>query len=282
MKTKKIVILGCNGQVGYALSRNLDPIHNIYAFSKEIADITDREQLRDVCKLIMPDIIINCAAIVDLKKANDDPKSAMMVNSLGAMNVSHIALELNARLIYFSTDYVFDGFKHKPYVEEDITNPINIYGQSKEWGEKLIQLNMENYVILRTSWVYGGEMGTNFYTRLMNNYEKSNTIRVVSDEISSPTYVETITECVEKVIMNDDIKGVYHVCDKGYTSRYEYAKKVFSLLNKPVEIIPCKSEEMNGNITRPLYTPLDTNKFENDFNYIFKSWEERLEEFVKR
>ena len=280
MKTKKIVVLGCNGQVGYTLSHDFDTIHNIYPLSKEIADVTDREQLRDVCKLINPDIIINCAAIVDLKRANDEPGLATKVNSLGAMNVSHIAVELNARLIHFSTDYVFDGFKNRTYTEEDATNPINIYGQSKQWGEKLIQNNMENYIILRTSWVYGGRMGSNFYTRLMNNYEKGNTIKVVSDEISSPTYVETIAECVEKVIMNDDAKGIYHICDRGYTSRYEYAKKVFSLLNKPVEVIPCKSEEMNGIITRPLYTPLDTNKFENDFNYTFKSWEERLEEFV--
>jgi dTDP-4-dehydrorhamnose reductase len=283
MKSKKIIILGCNGQVGSTLSHNFDPIYNTYPLCKEIADVSDREQLRDICKQIEPDIIINCAAIIDLKRARDNPSDAVKVNALGAMNAAQVASEMGARFIHMSTDYVFDGYGNRSYTEEDVTNPINIYGQSKQWGEKMVRTSTENYVILRTSWVYGGNMGSNFLTRLLDNYSKSPKLTVVNDEVSCPTYVETISECIDKIIRIDDIKGIYHLCDKGSVSRYDFAGEVFDILGKnDVELVPCKSYQVNGDITRPLYTPLDTNKLSEAINYEFKPWKERLIKCLKK
>lgn len=278
----KMVILGCNGQVGSYLTTFFNTHqYLVYPLSRQVLDVTNREQFREICKNIKPDIIVNCSAITDLNITENNATLAFNVNSLGAMNAAIVSEEVSCKLISLSTDYVFDGFRNTPYTEYDIPNPINVYGRSKEWGERLILSSCHDHLIVRTSWIYGGCAGNNFLTKLINKVSSGQTeVKVVTDEISNPTFLEDFSEAIKDLI-KIDARGTFHVTGRGYVSRYDFAKMYFDMVGIEANIIPCFSEEYNNDIKRPHFSSLNISKVQQHIGREIPHWSQSFQKYVR-
>ncbi|HCP09439.1 MAG TPA: dTDP-4-dehydrorhamnose reductase [Thermodesulfobacterium commune] len=240
----KFMITGGKGQLAKEFIKVLSQKGvNFIAFSKEELDIFNFNKLFDIVRDLKPDVIINCAGYNNVDEAEKEPSSAFLVNTLGTYNLSLVCQHVNALLVHFSTDYVFDGTKEGLYTEEDTHNPINEYGKSKLFGERLIQEQMDNYLIFRTSWVYG-EGKQNFLYKLTQWAQAQEYLKVACDEFSVPTSTRTIVEVTLKAI-DQGLTGLYHLVNTGYTSRFEWAREYFRLKGSKKFIYPAYQSDFN-------------------------------------
>lgn len=216
----KILITGAKGQLAREFIRQFTQKGTEFVdFSREELDVSDFKAVFKIIKEIKPTIVINCAAYNNVDGAEKEKERAFLVNAIGPYNLSVVCSDIKALLIHFSTDYVFDGTKEGLYTEEDEPNPLNEYGKSKLWGERFIQENMENYLIFRTSWVYGE--GTQNFLYKLNQWAKNQEyLRIACDEFSVPTSTRTIVEVTLKAI-EQGLTGLYHLVNSGYASRFE-------------------------------------------------------------
>ena len=189
----KILLLGKNGQVGWELHRTLSPLGEVIATDRRDLDITDFHRVRETIHTIRPRVIVNATAYTAVDRAEDEPELAMLINGTAPGVLAEEAKKCGALLVHYSTDYVFDGTKKEPYTEEDTPNPLNVYGRTKLKGEEAIQSVDGNYLIFRTSWVYG-ERGHNFYLTIRRLAKEKEEISVVDDQIGAPTWCRTIAE----------------------------------------------------------------------------------------
>jgi dTDP-4-dehydrorhamnose reductase len=280
----KILLFGKNGQVGKALAPLLQPLGDVVSMGHEDVNVADSTQLRAVLALHKPDIVINTSAYTNVDQAEVEKDIAWKVNAeapgiiLGELN------KWRGTLVHFSTDYVFDGAKRHPYVESDSLNPINEYGRSKLAGENRIRAIGGRYLILRTSWVYA-EDSRNFVSNVVKWATTQDFLRIVDDQIGSPTWAGMLAEQTARLLLTriipdfiEENTGVYHCAGKGAVSRYDLTRKLLSLIPSHIKVkasvvIPAKSSDFPTLASRPTYSALDCTKFEKAFDVNLPTWD---------
>lgn len=276
----KVLVTGANGQLGSDIVRLLRKQgHVVYAHSRDTLDITRLEQCRDVLHAQRPDVIIHCAAYTSVDKAESDEDGAYLVNAVGSRNIAVAAEQIEAKLCYMSTDYVFDGESAQAYREYDLTNPQTIYGKSKLAGEQLVQTLSSKYFIVRTSWVYGAQ-GQNFVKTMLKLGKEKSSLQVVQDQVGSPTYTVDLASFLEKLIRTE-YYGIYHASNSGSCSWYEFAQVIFEEAGIKIELLPCTTEQFPRPARRPKNSALEhlsirTNGFED-----MRGWRDALIAFMQ-
>jgi len=276
----KVAIIGANGQLGSDLVRvfgniAIPLIHND-------VDVTDEASLK-IIEDIKPDVIINTAGYVRVDDAEFHPEDAFKVNAIGALNVARISNKINAINVYISTDYVFDGNKNEPYVEDDAPNPINVYGASKYLGEIFTKNYSKKYYIIRTASLYGKAgargKGGNFVETMIRKAKNNEEIKVVDDIIMSPTYTYNLALGIKALLETMPEYGIYHIVNKGSCTWYQFAKEIFNMLDMDVNIYPITSEELNRPARRPKYSVLSTKKIEK-LGIKMRNWKDALKSYL--
>lgn len=281
----KILVTGANGQLGNELRRlckNYPGLEFIFT-DVDMLDITNPDAVSVFMEASKPAIVVNCAAYTDVDGAEDNVKVARKINALAPQVLAAACAMQNAFLIHISTDYVFDGNTSKPYAEDDNTNPINVYGSSKLEGEEKIRTVFDDYVIIRTSWLYS-EYGHNFMRKIIDLGKENDELKVVNDQFGSPTYARdlanTIIDIIIKSILNPQayLPGVYHYANQGSCSWYEFAQEIFKLQDIQCKLIPVSTEEFPTKAKRPQFSVLDTTRVRESFGIGIPNWRDSLKE----
>jgi dTDP-4-dehydrorhamnose reductase len=281
-----IWLIGNRGMLGTDVERLLKKRKLSYVGSDLELDIMDLYTLQSYTVGKAIDWIINCAAYTNVDKAEVEQDKAFKINAEGVLNISQVALEIDARLIHISTDYVFDGKKKEAYTESDQPNPQNVYGRSKLKGERNIEQTMSNYYILRTAWLYGTH-GHNFVHTMLRLFNERDRVQVVSDQWGSPTYTMDLAQAILTIINKDSSEyGVYHVTNEGRTNWYEFAKAIYAgavacgLIDREVEILPISSKNYPTKAVRPQNSYMSKNKFKSTYGSSLSTWQEGLKSFL--
>ena len=288
MKTK-VLVTGSRGQLGSDLIRGLSTRYDVSGIDIEDVDITDSSSVRDVIISYNPRVVIHAAAYTDVDGCESNTGLAMAVNADGTRNIAEVCRDIGTRMIYYSTDYVFDGEKRSAYVESDSPNPQTVYGRSKLEGERALAATMDNYVILRLAWLYG-EGGRNFVRtmiklgynqqRAMQREEIITPLKVVDDQVGNPTWtVEVVRQTL--AVMENNLTGVVHCSSEGETSWYGFAQAIFECLGMKVQIRPCKSDEFPRPAHRPKMSSLANNSLVQEGLNCMCHWKEALEAFLQ-
>ncbi|HEY9732375.1 MAG TPA: dTDP-4-dehydrorhamnose reductase [Drouetiella sp.] len=278
METMKLLVTGAGGMLGQALSACLQSRgHNVVSVPKERLDVTNYTQCLEVIEDQEPDLIIHCGAYTKVDQAESEPHLAYHINGYGTENLAVACNIFETPMLYFSSDYVFDGEQNQPYTPWDATRPISIYGKSKLAGEKAVQRHLQRFYIVRTSWLYGPN-GKNFVDTISSMANDRKTLRVVSDQIGSPTCTLSLSETVADLIVTGRW-GVYHGTDDGVTSWYEFAKEI--LRDRDNEVIPIATSEMPRPATRPKYSVLDKTTLINTIGRELPPWQESLKTYMQ-
>jgi len=276
----KLLITGARGQLGREFVKTLEKTnHQVYAFSREELDITDFQKVYSTIKEIKPEIVINCVAYNFVDKAEEEFERALQVNTVGVSNLAIACRETKAFFIHYSTDYVFDGKKEGLYTEEDPPNPLNKYALSKYLGELKVKTILEEYLIFRVSWVYG-EGKQNFLYKLTEWAKTQEYLRVACDEFSVPTSTRTIVEVTLKAV-EQDLTGLYHLVNSGYTSRFEWAREFFRLKGIKKFIYPAYQQDFNLPAKRPRFSAMSNEKICKELGVEIKEWRDELKSFLK-
>jgi dTDP-4-dehydrorhamnose reductase len=285
----KIILFGKNGQLGWELQRILPILGEVVSLDRQDLDLCDVDRLVEILNELKPDLIVNASAYTEVDRAEKESGLAMKINAVAPGVMAEQARKLTAALVHYSTDYVFDGKGTTPYTERDRPDPLNVYGQSKLRGEENVEQAGGAYLILRTSWVYSLR-GNSFVTKVLGWARKNSTLRVVDDQISSPTWARTLAEvtCLalsqHRASLQDALRergGIYHLAGGGYTSRYEWAKQIAAGDPRKEEqtvqtIEPARSADFPTPARRPLFSALDCSRFEGTFGLRLPPWEETL------
>ena len=273
----RYLITGADGQLAKEFIKNLKD-KNIYYFNREKLDISNEKTLKEAIDYVKPDILINCAAYNNVDLAEVESDKAIQINSGAIKNIALFSYRYKTKIIHFSTDYVFDGDKKSLYTEDDNPSPINVYGRSKLLGEENLKNNYENYLIFRVSWVYG-DGKQNFIYKLINWYKNNSKLRVSTDEVSIPTNTSLIVNVVLKAIDND-LKGLWHLTSSGHTSRYEWAAKVFEMLNIKIDIEKATQKDFNLMAKRPPFSAMSNENIKKILGVDIRRWDEYLYDFL--
>jgi len=282
---RRILLLGKTGQVGWELERTLAPLGEVLALDLPEIDLADADGVRRLVRDTRPEIIVNAAAYTAVDRAETEPGLAMAVNGIAPGILAEEAKALRACLIHYSTDYVFDGEKGQPYIETDEPNPINVYGKTKLAGEQAIQAVGAPYLILRTSWVYSLRADS-FVNKVLRWAREQETLRVVSDQVGSPTWARMLAEVTGLVLARgveyvEERKGLYHLAGGGYASRFEWAKAILDLEPRRDEqivkkILPASTSDFPTPARRPSFPALDCSSFERCFGLSLPGWQDSL------
>lgn len=279
-KNYKIVVTGANGQLGSELKEISEKNTNFtwYFFDINDFDLTDFYHTRKVFLELKPDFTINCAAYTAVDKAEDEYEKAFLVNSTVPENLVNIISEFQGTFIHISTDYVFDGRKTTPYDEDDITNPLSVYGKSKEEGEKRV-LAYEKTLIIRTSWLYS-KFGTNFVKTILNKTKEVDTLKVVFDQVGTPTnaadLANTILNIINDLINGNEKYGIFHFSNEGVCSWYDFAWEIVEYVKSNVKILPVLSTEYIQKACRPPYSVMNKKKIKEIYSIEIPYWKESL------
>lgn len=291
----KILLLGKTGQVGWELNRSLLTLGEVTALDYPQVNMADADSISAVVKGSNPNIIINATAYTNVDKAESEPGLAMAINGAAPGILAREAKKINAALIHYSTDFVFDGEKGEPYIETDQPNPINVYGKTKLTGEEAIQHEGGAFLILRTAWVYSLRRPC-FVTKVLEWARTQEVLRIVDDQISSPTWARLLAEATAQIIVqaqNDppafltEKSGLYHLAGNGQCSRYRWAEAILeSNSNKGEQAMhkleSVKTVEFHSPAQRPLFSALGCEKFETTFKLTIPIWETALCLAMKR
>lgn len=264
----KILLIGKDGQLGRELETTLVPIGKIIGVGRQQLDLTNIENIRQVVQTIQPNIIVNAAAYTAVDKAETETETdlAYTVNALAPKTLAEETQKLGATLFHVSTDYVFDGTNSSPYTETDPTNPLSVYGQTKLAGEQFIQQTCEHYIILRTAWVYGTYGKSNFVKTMLRLGAERSELRVVTDQVGSPTWAKDIADAITQLIQKQSPTGIYHFTDSGVASWYDFARAIFEEAKtigfplKIEQVVPITTPEYPTPAKRPAYSVLSTQK----------------------
>jgi dTDP-4-dehydrorhamnose reductase len=289
----KILLTGKDGQVGFALHKKLASLGEVIATNRDMLDLIDPQAIRAFIDKTQPDIIINPAAYTQVDKAESEKLLAHQINAIAPQVLSEKASELHIPIIHFSTDYVFDGFKHEPYIETDEVNPQSIYGQTKWKGEEAIR-NHKKHIILRTSWVFSS-YGQNFLKTILRLIQEKTSLNVVSDQIGTPTSSEVLADVTYKIIKailkdpNFKDFGTYHMTLDDETNWYRYtcfisdeaARLGLQTLMTSKDIKPILSDAYPTLAKRPMNSRLDTTKIKKTFMLELPHWEVEVKRILK-
>ena len=282
----KVAILGANGQLSSDLVETFG--EDAIPLTHRDLDVTEPENMK-ILKELKPEVIINTAAYVRVDDAEVEVEKAFRVNAIGALNIAKVCNEINAVNVYISTDYVFDGAKGKPYDEEDVPNPINVYGLSKYIGEIFTRNYSKRYYIIRVASLYGKAgargKGGNFVDSMIQKAKNEAEITVVDDVFMSPTYTKDVSRMLKRFLDLDlEIKpafGVYHIVNEGYCNWYDFTKEIFSILDwdAQIQITPIKSSELKRLARRPIFSALKNKKLD-DLGLGMRNWKEALKDYL--
>ncbi|MGF6966416.1 dTDP-4-dehydrorhamnose reductase [Paraburkholderia sp. WC7.3g] len=285
---RTILVTGVNGQVGYELARTLQGLGNVVAVDRSRLDLSNLDQIRSVVRDVRPALIVNPAAYTAVDKAEEERDLAMRINGEAPGVLAEEAKKLGAALIHYSTDYVFNGTKEGAYVEDDPTDPQNVYGRSKLAGEQAIAASGANHLVLRTSWVYGTR-GKNFLLTMLRLGADRPELKVVADQFGAPTWCNTIATlsahlCAQSFAAEDGAKwwsersGVYHLCAGDSTSWHGFASAIFELAdlpNKPTTL-PIPAADYPTPAKRPANSRMSNDKLARVFGLAAPHWRDAL------
>ena len=280
---KNIWVTGKEGQLASVISKiTSNSLGNFYFTSFKELDISNKKKVDDYIKSNKINLIINCAAFTDVDGAEINEKEAYEVNAYGVKNILASAFENNCKLIHISTDYVFGSLNRKEINELNKTNPLNIYGKSKLMGEKFILKSKVNSVIIRTSWLYS-RYGKNFLKKIIELSASKKNIRVIDDQIGTPTYANNLAKVCLKFIETSDSniinREIYNYSDGGFCSWYEFACEIKNQLGFKAQIEPVSTLEFNQLAKRPNYSVLDKSKIKSKLDIKIINWKDSLNHF---
>ena len=281
----KILVTGANGQLGWELQRAKPNDCELTALSRDQLDITDLEQVIRSINSIKPDWVINAAAYTAVDKAESDSAGAYAINADGAANLATAAQAINSRLLHISTDFIFDGKNNRPYLPEDVPNPLGIYGASKLAGEqKVREILGGETLIIRTAWVYSAH-GNNFVKTMLRLMGERDTLGVIEDQVGTPSWAAEIARAVYLSIENN-LRGVYHWTDTGAASWYDFSVAIYELgkeaglINNSVTINPIPTEAYPTPAERPPYSILNKDSLRKAINYTGRHWRDSLSQMI--
>lgn len=271
-----ILVVGANGMLG----RDMMALLGEGTVGVDIAeiDITSYESTDLVIKEYRPATVINCAAYTDVDGCESNVETAMQVNGEGVAHLAMVTREIGARLVHVSTDYVFDGGKGSPYVEDDLPKPLGVYGESKLAGEMNAAFN-PNHLIVRTQWLYGLH-GKNFVETMLRLAAEKDALTVVDDQIGSPTWTVDLAKAIQALLATDHC-GIYHAANAGFCSWNGFAKAIFEESGILIPVHPMTTEELNRPARRPLYSTLDCTKLAHDSGFQPQPWRDALRAYLK-
>ena len=280
----KVLVIGSNGQLGRRVQTVLtDKNIDFDAYDYPEIDITSLDSIKNRFEQTMPNTIINCAAYTNVDQAETDYDNAYRINALGAKNLAEICVQNDAELVHVSTDYVFSGDpicvegKPRPYFEDDECNPATAYGKTKLEGERFVQESGAKYYILRTAWLYGE--GNNFVRTMLKLSETHDTIKVVDDQIGSPTSTVDLANTICELLGTGEY-GLYHATCEGQCSWFDFAKKIFEYSCKSINVVPVTSREFIRPAKRPAWSVLENAQLKRIGKNVFRSWEDALKEYL--
>lgn len=284
---KKIALIGVDGQLGTDIYNHFKKkgvkLEGLRGF-RDI-DVYDYSLSENVLKKIGPDIVINTAAFHDVDRCEDEALSAFKVNVIGVKNLALICREIGVPLIHFSTDYIFDGEKSSPYVENDYTRPLSLYGISKLAGEQVILYILDRYYIVRLCGLYGhagciGKGSTNFVESMIKLAEEKKEIEVVNDQVLTPTSTMDVSEKLLE-LMQTGKYGIYHMTNTGSCSWYEFTCEIFRLMKLNTRVIPISTDQFGAKAKRPHYSVLDNFNLRKIGLTDLRNWKEALKDYIK-
>lgn len=275
----KVLVTGVNGQLGYDVVKELEKRgHQAVGVDRKEMDLISTQQIKECIETVKPEAIIHCAAYTAVDKAEDEEELCRRVNSIATKEIAECAKKLDIPMIYISTDYVFDGTKDGEYTEEDIPNPINVYGKTKYEGEGYVQELLEKYYIVRISWVFG-ENGNNFIDTMLRLAKDRDEINVINDQVGSPTYTKDLAPLLVDMIETDKY-GVYHATNEGYCTWYEFAKEIFRIADVDIKVNPINTSEYPTKAIRPMNSKMNKNKLEKNSFYRLRNWKYSLLDYI--
>ncbi|AMC01352.1 dTDP-4-dehydrorhamnose reductase [Aerococcus viridans] len=275
----KVLVTGANGQLGYDVIKRLEEKKIEYlGTDRDTLDITNEDDVKRVIKDYSPDVIVHCAAYTAVDKAEDERELCHAVNVLGTRYIVEACKEIDAKMIYISTDYVFDGEGDKPFEVTDTPNPINYYGQTKYEGELEVQKLVDKYFIVRISWVFGSN-GNNFVKTMLRLGKEIDEISVVADQVGSPTYTYDLAGLLLEMIETDKY-GIYHATNEGYCSWYEFACEIFNQAGMDVKVNPIKTEDYPTRAKRPKNSRLAKEDLVRNNLKARNEWYEALRRYI--
>lgn len=287
-----IVVLGRDGQVGFELRRSLAPLGPVVAFGRRDCDLADAAALRRTIAAARPTVIVNAAAYTQVDRAESEPDLAFAVNAAAPAALASVAAECGALLVHYSTDYVFDGAKTAPYLEDDATNPVNAYGASKLAGERAVTESGAAHLIFRTSWVYGA-VGANFAKTMLRLAAERDALSIVADQTGAPTSAALIADVTAQVLGRRRLghacpSGVYHLAAGGETTWFDYARTVIAAAERAGRPLRCRAEAVRPIATadyptpakRPANSRLSTAKLADTFGLMLPDWRDGLDHIL--
>jgi len=276
----RILVTGSKGQLGSDI-RDESALFPQFVFDFtdiEELDLTDSQAVENYFSLNKPDYCINCAAYTAVDKAEDEPELAMLINEKTVKTLASNCKKYNTKLIHISTDYVFDGTNHRPYTENDKAYPDSVYGLSKLKGEQAIKRINSGAMIIRTSWLYSS-YGHNFVKTMMRLSKERDEIKVVADQVGTPTYSGDLAKAILTIIKNfskESITGIYHYSNEGVISWYDFAKAIMQVTNTRCNVLPIHSKDFPAKANRPFYSVLNKTKIKADFKLEIPYWLDSL------
>lgn len=273
-----ILVTGASGQLGQSIqfiASNYSDCQFIFASSTDL-DITNQERVNHFFDTNTIDFCINTAAYTAVDKAESEIDKAESINVVGPRNLAIACQKNQVKLLHISTDFVFDGASSKPYLETDATNPLGIYGKTKLEGEQAVANAMNDYFIIRTSWVYS-QFGNNFMKTMLRLASERDTLSIVSDQIGSPTNAVDLAKALLSIIQSNSSKyGIYNFSNEGIASWYDFATEIFRINKVVINVNPIPTEAFPTPAKRPKYSLLDKSKIKNAFGIDIKTWQESL------
>lgn len=275
----RYLVFGHKGQLGTEFCSIFERDNILYkGYDIDGIDIGDAGQVLAAVASFKPNVIINCAAYNLVDNAEKEPELAFRVNADGVKNIAQAANRIGAFVVHYGTDYVFDGEKGSPYNEDDTPNPLNKYGESKRQGEILLEKMTDKFLLLRVSWVYG-KGKQNFIYKLSQWAESQDRLKIADDEISVPTSTKTIAEFTLRALQKD-LRGLFHLTNSGYASRYEWAEEILNNLGIDKEIVPVSKDIFNLPAPRPGFSAMNNGKIQTVLNVPVPAWQDALKEFM--
>lgn len=289
----RVLVTGINGQLGYDVVKELqNRNHTPIGVDREDMDLTSPEQIKGCIQNVKPEVIIHCAAYTAVDAAEDNEELCRRVNALAVKDIAECAKELDIPMIYISTDYVFNGKKgietedkmsnkdnYKEYLENDNTNPVNLYGKTKLEGELYVRELLEKHYIVRISWVFG-ENGNNFIDTMIRLSKDRSELNVIDDQIGSPTYTKDLAPLLVDMIETDKY-GTYHATNDGFCSWYEFAREIFNIANIDITVNPIPTSQYPTRAARPINSKMSKQKLiDNGFSTL-RSWKDALKDYIR-
>jgi dTDP-4-dehydrorhamnose reductase len=274
----KTLVFGASGQLGQCFQHlaEKEKITDMYFPAEADADILNSDALTKLFEKYKPDYIINCAAYTAVDRAEDEPELALKINKTGVENLGRLCAEHGSTFLHISTDFVFKGDASTPRSEDNIAEPINVYGQTKLDGERVIKNLLQKYFIVRTGWLYS-EYGNNFVKTMLKLGSERGELKVIADQAGTPTYAMDLAAAILHIIKNKTAEyGIYHYSNEGIASWYDFAKAIFEISRTAVKVVPVATAEYVTRAKRPAYSVMDKSKIKKNFGIEIPYWRDSL------